>query len=249
MKNLVRIIALFITAISVASCGNTLVTEHLQPAQKTTIYYQTSDWAKKVYCGLNTKAVQPFYPAPPSLWVGYKRTYDAGTEPFPCWEWENGIYRAAFRFDLSKYAGKKILSAILNIRLGQGKYITGSTASNEGVWVKSLGLASTTWWNKGSPYQILDKNKFMPWTQIPGMPDLPHGVNPPAQGSFPVKYNGHSYQIEVSSVVRHWVDGTEPNLGFLLIGTNEKTVGKNRDAALSPVTGLGLDITFSTPQK
>lgn len=63
---------------------------------------------------------------------------------------------------------------------------------------------------------------MFPWKPIPGLPDLPHGVSPGVQTSFPVKYSGYAYRIEVSGVVRDWLDGKEPNLGFILIGPNEK---------------------------
>lgn len=250
MKNLVRAGALLIAVVSVASCTNTLVTEHLKPAQINTSESIVPDWSDKVYCiGLNTDPTNPGSPPSHVAWVGYARLYDLGTPPLPCWQGSSTAYRGALRFDLSKDAGKKVVSAILNISLGKAKYISGSTSSNQGVWVRTLGLGTSTWWTKQSPYIITSRNDMFPWKPIPGLPDLPNGVNPPAQGSFPVKYHDHSYHIEVSNVVRDWLDGKEPNLGFVLIGTNEKVVQKNTNAAVSPISSARLDITFSTPKK
>ena len=254
MKNPVRVGTILTAAVLLASCTNTLVTRHLQPAQTSTSENIVSDASSNVYCiGLNKNPTNPGSPPAHGIWVGYARLYDPGTKPFPCWEGSSAAYRGAFRFDLSPYAGKKVVSAVLTISLGKATYISGSTASSEGVWAKTLGLGTSTWWTRESPYVTAENRKskrsgLFPFKPIPGMPDLPHGINPPVQKSFPVKYSSHTYQIEVSSVVRDWVDGKEPNLGFILIGTNEKIVQKNTDTALSPVTSVGLDITYSTPK-
>lgn len=254
MNNLIRASTLLTVAVLLASCTNKLVTKHLQPAQSNTSENIVSDASSNFYCiGLNTDPTNPGSPPAHGVWVGYARLYDPGTQPAPCWEGSSTAYRGAVRFDLSPYAGKKVVSAILNISLGTATYISGKSSSNEGVWVKTLGLGTSTWWTKPSPYITGENRKtsrsgLFPWKPIPGMPDLPYGTNPPVQKSFPVKYSSHTYQIDVSSVVRDWVAGKEPNLGFILIGTNEKVVQKNTDTALSPVTSMGLDITYSTPK-
>ena len=106
MKNLVRAIVLSATAVSVASCGNKLVTQHLQPAQVNTSESIVADGSDNIYCiGLNTDATNPGAPAPHVAWVGYARLYDPGTNPMPCWQGSSTAYRGAFRFDLSKFAG------------------------------------------------------------------------------------------------------------------------------------------------
>lgn len=246
MKNLARVCVLLLAAISTASCGRTLVTDALKPVDTNTSESVVSGFSDAPYCGVYTSGTNPAVPPQQAVWAGYIRDYDPGTNPFPCWAWSSAVYRGAFRFDLSKYTGKKILSAVLHMSFGQARYASGTVASNGGVWAKTLGLATSTWWTASSPHIVGSQSKLFPWKPIPGLPDLPHGLDPASQPDFPIKYNGaNGFQVEISSVVRSWLDGTEPNLGFILIGTNEKTAEKNHDAALSPVSGLSLDITYS----
>ena len=245
MKQILRISCLLFFSISLVACDKKLVTDTLAPsARSTSEIVAADDNSGAPYCGVNTKGANPRVPAPNEVLVGYSRWYDSGTEPFPCWRWGSAVYRGAFRFDLSKYMGKKIVSAVLTLQLGQAQYVSGSVASNEGVWARTLGLGTSNWWEKPNP----NIGDLFPFKPIPGMPDLPYGLSPPAQSEFPVKYSNNTYTIEVSNVVRDWLDGTEPNSGFILVGSNENTVPKSYSAALSPVTGISLEITTSVPK-
>ncbi len=74
----------------------------LQVAQMMTLLDVDSDWGGSG-CG---PGGQPFgtAPSPPPaghLRIGYVRNNEPGTDPFPCWHWENYVYRGAVRFDLS----------------------------------------------------------------------------------------------------------------------------------------------------
>ena len=145
--------------------------------------------------------------------------------------------------------GKNILSAVLNLGFGQSQFSSGGTASNGGLWVKSIGLATSQWWTRPSPYIVKSQGDLFPWQPIPGMPNFPYGLHPAAAPDFPIRSAGYySYQVEVSNVVRDWLDGKQPNLGFVLIGPNESTVSGSSDTALSSVATIGLDITYSVPK-
>ena len=240
------ICAFLLVSLITVSCKKT-VTESLKPSNQGTSESVDADWTKKIYCiSLPTKATNPESLKTNEVLVGYKRFYWPGTKPLPCDEWSTCVYRGAFRFDLSKYMGKGVVSAILHIGLGQAQYSSGSVASNEGAWIKSICVSTSEWWNKPNPYYGGSKNYLFPCSKIPGMPDLPHGLNPTAQKDFPVKFNGvNSYQIDVTSTVRDWASGKAPNLGFILVGTNESSVARSRDRAVSPVDSVSLDITYA----
>jgi hypothetical protein len=54
----------------------------------------------------------------------------------------------------------------------------------------------------------------------------------------------HSFTIDVSTIVRDWVNGTTPNRGFVLSGPNE-TFPENNDTWVSSYRNFRLDITFN----
>lgn len=229
------------------SCDRKLVTDEVVPSDKgTSEFVKGDDNFDAIYCPSKIPGYNPFIPEKNDIIAGYARFYNGGTDPFPCWVWGSAVYRGAFRFDLSKYTDKKIVSAILNLDLGQAQYSSGATASNEGVWIKEICLATSGWMNKPSPYITNDSSDLFSCKEIPGMPDLPTGINSPEDKKFPVKYNGaYSLQIDVTNVVRDWLDGKEQNLGFVLKGKNEKIAEKSNATALSPVKYVDLAITYT----
>jgi len=247
MKNYLILFLFFIIGLLTVSCNRELVRDEIVPSDNNTSeFVKGDDNFDAIYCPSKIPGYNPFIPDKNKIVAGYARFYNGGTDPFPCWVWGSAVYRGAFRFDLSKYTGRKIVSAVLNLDLGQAHYSSGATASNEGVWINEICLATSNWINKPSPYITNDSSDLFSCKEIPGMPELPTGINSPEDKKFPVKYNGaYSLQIDVTNVVRDWLDGKEQNLGFILKGKNEKIAGKNNNSALSPVNSVNLEIAYT----
>ncbi|MCL4244745.1 MAG: hypothetical protein KJ002_06400 [Candidatus Dadabacteria bacterium] len=249
--NYIHIAVLLLAAALAGSCGKKLVEESLTPSDLgTSAFVESDDNSLAAHCFDHQPGAAPETPGNPNstIWVGYVRNYNPGTNPFPCWNWSCHIYRGAFRFDMTPYKDRDILTAVLHFGVGQAKYESGGTASNEGAWVKEVCLATNEWFNKPNPLVTSSFGELYACKPIPGMPELPHGLKPAESDKFPVKFKGTMYSIEVTNIVRDWIKGVGPNLGMVLKGVNEKVVGESNAKAMSPVSHIKLDISYFVPK-
>ncbi|HXM19458.1 MAG TPA: hypothetical protein VN934_11710 [Candidatus Tumulicola sp.] len=116
------------------------------------IYHEANDW----YCtgapfatldksgsGSGVAVVPPAVDLP--VQVGNSHRWDAGTEPFPCWEYSFGVSRAALLFNLDAFKGKYVDKATL----------TYSAAGDPPTCASQLLTASEDWTGK-------DHNSYTP---------------------------------------------------------------------------------------
>ncbi|WP_259781059.1 hypothetical protein [Aestuariispira ectoiniformans] len=233
-------------ALIAAGCGGPgLKTTTLHLSETSTAEYVDGGQDWPVYCGLNTKGSNPETPPPDVVWAGYKRFYDAGTQPAPCQRWGNAVYRGAFCFDLSSLDNKSIVAATLRFSNVGTEFHRDHEATNvAGSWVRKLQLATSDWRLQPSPVVGTSRNVLYPAKAIAGLPDLPVGNPPPSSDSFPVKFDWVTYEVEVSALLRDLVGNKEPNLGFILIGVDETVDHKNGNTALTKVGRISLEVTY-----
>lgn len=246
-ENYILLAVLLITLIFATSCGKKLVNETIEPVNFNTSRY--SDAGEKAsYCTHDPGGSLDLPQQPKEVWVGYLRTYNPGTEPFPCWSWICAIYRGAFRFDLSPFKNKEIFTAVLHMSAGKAICQTGDTVSGIGVWVKEICRATTEWFKGPNLPTGIEPSVLFACEPIPGMPELPVGTKPEQSDSLPVKFKSNHYTIDVTQLVREWVKETKPNFGFVLKGANENIVEMSNGKALSPIRSIKLELSFFEPK-
>lgn len=169
-------------------------------------------------CSVESGGLAGEQPNPGEAIVGYDHFYDAGTQPFPCSKKLTHIYRAAMQFDLSKVAEHS-----------PGVYVDQASLSFDRVPDPNHG-------------RECDDTLIIPtldW-QVPGakLPDGAFYRTVPHSGTSSCGLGGCS--IEVTSIVRNWVNGTEPRFGLVLKGEddsfpedNNRCVNRYRDLKLT----------------
>ncbi len=76
----------------------------LPPSNSLTSYhYYEADNDGPPYCGIHTNGTAPEQTAPGEILAGYSRYWDPGTQPFPCWEQFDQVYRGAVKFDFTRW--------------------------------------------------------------------------------------------------------------------------------------------------
>jgi len=149
MKKSITIITIVsILALTLSGCVIERVI--IKPSETFYLPDGNSDYAKMSYpcpgACFATMGTSCEFQLPPddSTVVGFSHSYDPGTEPCPCWEYANCVYRGYVRFDLSVLQGKGIGLAHLKWHSTTRKSY-GDTASNAGTCVAKVFIALEPW--------------------------------------------------------------------------------------------------------
>ncbi len=174
-------------------------------------------------CSLDKSGTGGAPDMPGMMLVGYDHAYDAGSRPFPCSRQLNHVYRASMQFDLSEITNLLprvfVTSATLHYKR-QPDPAEGRQCGD------SLLIASENW-------------------EAAGYKKLPPGdvyrTSLPTSG--PLCGLG-GCGIDVTSAVRNWVSGAEPQYGFVLKGENEATDSKDNDVCRTRYSDISLTVNY-----
>ena len=157
----------------------------------------------------------------PQMRTGYTNSYHPPTWQTTDWEYWGYIYRGVVRFDLSQVKGQ---------------------VSEAKVSMICTGTDSTD----GMPYcdgsvMVLDGpgNGFnTPWHHLV---DLPAGGG--TISSNLLKVSGPNIVINVTDLVKAWVNGSQPNHGLVFLGNNEEMDDESNDRCVSHFK-VSLSVTY-----
>lgn len=228
MKPILHLLLVF--AAVLAGCAPRLITRE---ASVTLPVSNTGGWPQETY---SYPANDTYWPCPldstgtggvPDIagarLVGYDHAYDPGTRPLPCSRNLIHVYRAAMQFDLGEVKSRLprvfVMSATLH-------YQRRPDPDGGRHCADSLLLASENWEAPG-------------YKKLP--PGDPYRAELPADG--PTCGLG-SCGIDVTSAVRNWVSGIEPQYGFVLKGENEATDSEDNDVCRTHYSDLSLTVNY-----
>ena len=211
-----------LTAPTAAAAESVEETVTLTPANLNTWGHAFDWYSKKVYCS------RPFHIAyapeaiAGTVVAGYRHVYDKGTEPAPCPDGMNSVFRGAVWFDLSGIVSKApplhvfVKSAKLKFKVD--KDCAGSKL-----------LVAQVDWLKGYSGKAV----------IPGE-DI---------AAIPACASGDCPAIDVTAWVNNWVKGPdhagEANHGFLFRGEPEADIEwRDNNSCLSRYSDISLTVTF-----
>jgi hypothetical protein len=177
------------------------------------------------YCGLYMDGVgstaasngAPY----PEIAVGYYHWYNAGTPPFPCWEFLDESYRGSVSFDWSQMtsfaAAHGVASAILRYTIMQGEMAAqcvGSMSANAD-----------------------DISKYSPFPSV-----LPGGL---AVAAAPVKDGwGFTYKVDLSnSFIPLNGSNLNPNMHIVFIGQDEQWTHEDNNHCWAILGNFTLTLT------
>lgn len=229
------------------ACQNAVInTKQIEPSGLLTTFTSANDHATFScfpFTCFQTNGTGPeFTPAAGEIIVGYDGNYDDGTWPCDCWEWSSHAYRGAVMFDVSKF--KKIVSATLIFHVGQGHKGDGDAASNETDAISGMFLGTGSI-PTGSHFAGVPN--FPPVGQpflapFPKASDV--GTEFPKSG-FSIKKNGPDFSIDVTVLVSNWIQGKDPNNGFVFVGHDESLPGEVNHTFATTYSDFKLEITFN----
>ena len=230
MFKIYSFLSTLIFMVLIISCNGPLYKMTLYPSQVETKAKGDTDWNESVSCGpiptpvtcdiddLKGAACLPegsVDPAKEPVGVGYDHYYDPGTQPCPCWQWVNCVYRGFVRFDMSQLQKKGVASAVL--KWNDNPEIKGSIAPAQGDdCVKAVAIAETDWNDFSIPGEFLGGN-----------PSLATSTGP---------------QVIVTNTVIEWLNGQKENFGWFFVGENEKLGVKNNNDCKSNLSNLRLEL-------
>lgn len=226
-----------------SGCGATLETITVHPTTLRTFLATASDRATfscfPVSCGLNTSGTGKST-TPSQVSVGFDASYDPGTLPCNCWEWNSIASRGGVLFNTFKIP-QKFTTAILVLVPTDVNRIEGSSASNdESGTISAIYLPQASWWGGAVIPVVSDANgteagtifvdAFAPESEawISAFP-MNAGTTFPASGP-PVRRVGNNYEIDATSQFKEWVKSPGTNHGFMLVGRDESLPVKTNQA-------------------
>ena len=169
------------------------------------VYHYSHYYSTATYC-FYTRGLGPSFSASgQQLLVGFEDFWDSGTEPFPCYEKIDHAYRTAMKWDLGALSGKKIWKATLSFT--NQKTVASVTAP---ATCLSEILYGTSDWTSATDLMSGDSYR-----------DLPTGTGVNVNNASVKITNSTSYELDVTDVVRAWLDGSRPNWGFVFRGARE----------------------------
>lgn len=198
--------ALLLLPLILAGCTVSIPTRQysvtLAPAGWVTGYYRTSWRHDAIYCGLSLTGTGPDTTGRNEVLAGYSRSFDPGTEPFPCGHKTAFVYRGAVMFDLTpitRLPRKIVYRATLAFTMrSEFRRDTGGPVSTAVNCLRDIQRADV------DPFRY--------------------------QGLFPATSfeRDPSMRInDVTPIVQSWVNRTAPNYGFVFIGTDESFPDNN----------------------
>lgn len=155
-------------------------------------------------------------PAKEPVGVGFGHYYDPGTQPCPCWQWVNCVYRGFVKFDLSQLKNKGIASAVLTWD-NKPEVKSDTTAWPQGEdCIKAVAIAETDWNAFSIPGEYL-------------------GGNPSSAGPL-------GQHETVTATVIDWLNGTKENHGWFFVGENEKIGEKDNNDCKANLSNIRLEL-------
>jgi hypothetical protein len=210
-----------------AQCGSTLNTVELPALEAATVNKLADDNNNSAtYCGYPLPYGTFEGLAPGTASVGYFRNYDSGSEPFACWWWVSSVDRGLVRFDLALLGApaEQITSATLEYDL-KTKYVNPGEATNcpENI-LASIWIVNEPWSNNFD----LSAEFLTDFTPSYSCMDTHHSIN-------------------VSSVVRDWLNGVRPNHGFLFVGGDESLPSNQHREHTTTLSNFKLKVLVAVP--
>lgn len=185
------------------------------------------------YCGLRTNGTGGRYLEGSgwALLVGYSHSYDAGTQPLPCWQVVDYAYRSAVKFDLSPLSGRKIWKATLTMVVANG-WTDFNHDNRVNVSCASQIMYATSDWSGAK--DLIDGDPYL---------DMPNGTPNASANTGTVSISGgRNVSIDVTDAVRRWKIG-QPNFGFVFRGPRENYPNSNEECA-SEYGNLNLRVDY-----
>lgn len=214
---------ILVITILISSCGKKLVTTTLSPSEIFQGEDGDEDNSDAVYCiGLNKmgtcedNSVESIGQGAP-VTVGFQNFYDPGTEPAPCWEWVDCIWRAYVKFDFNALPSKDIVSGRLIWKSGVHQHIEG-IASNISECKIALYTASQQW----SKYKITGEK----------IADVVVSSALAAPNTVTVN----------AKILLDWAKGLQPNYGFFFVGPNEQLKAKDKESCYAELSDIKLEV-------
>jgi hypothetical protein len=200
-------------------------TVRLTPAKTATVWKGIAGRNDALYCMDLNHYSDGEHLLPGSAKVGYSRSYDPGTEPFPCWSWGSYVDRGLVQFDLSPLAGKSRQIARARLEYDATWEVRFGDETVAQSWGDSFGgsihLVNVPW----GPFYIASG----PIINLPGGPVRPGYTS---HFSLPISY----------IMVRDWVEGVRPNYGLLFVGWDESFPSKSKDIQRAILSNLVLEV-------
>lgn len=188
-------------------------------------WYSRYRWRNPL-CGssLDSKGVAPEDVAADKMRVGFDNFYNSGF----CEKYYLGhLYRGFLTFDLSSVKGTLVKATLLLTRQSTVKSV-GSYASNVGSCggnINILDAPISGFYSTGHFYDQILQNQGT----------TAHG-----------KYDGGSkMEIDVTTVVKEWLEGKKPNDGFMFVGPNE-SFSHNNDACVTIYSPVVLSLEMQS---
>ena len=208
------------------SGGGAMETMTLQPSNLMTSYhYFEADNDGPPYCGLHTNGTGPEPAAPGEFLSGYFRYWDPGTQPFPCWEQLDYVYRGAVKFDFTPWYHDLVEPRKLLITAKLRFDVAFEDASSG--------------WPTGCPSPVDLLQASTDWTG--GTPDLIPGGE---LYNLPIT-DQHTNEIDVTSVVRRWLAyNDQGDNGFVLADLADESYPQQNVTCLAHVHNLKLSLQY-----
>ncbi|MGB9364405.1 MAG: hypothetical protein WCE79_00185 [Xanthobacteraceae bacterium] len=158
-------------------------------------------------------------PGKGEITIGFDYTYDAGTQPFPCWEYSSDAFRGTVLFKVAALP-ENFKSARLIMKANH----VGKKHSSRVHLITGMFHSSTNVDDVPNAFMtVIDGDQTTTGTQEN------IGFNPPGGGlifSFPdshVKFEKKSrgYTIDVTALVRQWANSNKTFQGFTFVGPDE----------------------------
>jgi hypothetical protein len=176
------------------------------------VNHYSHEYVNATYC-FYTRGLGPsFSPSGQQLLVGFEDFWDAGTNPFPCYEKIDHAYRTAIKFDMGPLAGKKIWSATLSFT---NQKTVATIAAPPATCLSQIMYGIGDW---SGAQNLISGDPYL---------DLPTGTNVNVSNAKVHIANSTSFQIDVTDSVRAWLDGSRPNFGFVFRGPRENYARDN----------------------
>jgi hypothetical protein len=199
--------------------GGGIETMTLQPSNLMTSnhgYWANNDGPP--YCGSHTNGLGPEQPNPGQILVGYDRYWDPGTQPFPCWETSDHVYRGAVKFDPTPW---------LHDLIEPNKFL---------ITAKLRFDVSYEDWGCPATADLLQAN--VDWTG--GTPDLIPGDE---MFSVPIT-DQHTNEVDVSMAVRRWLAYNDAGDNGFVFRQSDETYPQQNATCIGHVSKLALDLQY-----
>lgn len=231
MKKIYLYSASILLILTVSSCNGNLKKLTIIPSKVETKAQGDDDNNNTVSCGiiptpiscgvdhLHGTACLPegsVDPAKEPVGVGFGHYYDPGTQPCPCWQWVNCVYRGYVKFDMWALQNKGIASAVL--KWDNNPEIKSDTIA----WpqgedcVRAVAIAETEWDKFSIPGEFIQGN--------------PSSVTPGGAG------------VVVTNTVIQWLNGQKENFGWFFVGENEKLGVKDNNDCKANLSNIRLEL-------